>query len=197
MRTWWRKEPLSKDDELLLNALFHAHHRSSFRDNASSVAVANSANSSQDMAKAIASGILTLGERHAPLEQTYHFLVRDEPHIEARELLNVNFPIPGWGGTFQKTLPDPFWSEVDERLKETHPNIYGKLERVTSELHSFGKKIYPNPSAYTAAVGMALGMHPKLLVYLFLAGRLDAWAKIAARNLGVSIWDSEHLSVQE
>lgn len=182
-KVWWRKDPLTKEDELLLAKLFQAHIDSAFRDNASSVAVANAAFSSGDLAKAIAAGLLTLGGRHAPLEETYHFLSLDHPYKFVNHFLKDEAKIPGWGGTFQKDKPDPIWQPVDQLLQEYQPELYQKIEEVTNALHKHDKIIFPNPSAYTAATAITVRLDVKLAAYLFIAGRLDAWVKIASNYI--------------
>lgn len=175
---------MSEQDERLLLKIFDAHLQSSLRDNASSAAVANAAASSGDMVKAIAAGLMTLGGRHAPLEHTFHFLSQPDPAGHVEEILKRNLPVPGWGGTFQKLLPDPLWNDADATLKEFRPDLAKKLEDVTQALAAHGRTIHPNPSAYTAALAIALDMRAETAVYLFIAARLDTWARIAAQYLG-------------
>jgi citrate synthase len=182
---WWREEPLSEDDAGLLVAVLQAHVDSAFRNNASSMAVALTADSSQDMAKAIAAGLISLGERHAPLEQTFQFLSLSEPDQEVEPMLKTGRKIPGWGGTFQKDQSDPIWQGVNEILFSTHYALANKIAEVTAELHRCGKNIYANPSAYTAATAIALGLNAKSAIYLFIWGRIDAWAKIATNHMEV------------
>jgi citrate synthase len=184
MDVWWRTEPLRADEKLLLDTLFRAHSESSFRPSGSSVAVANAAAGSGDIAKAIIAGILTLGGKHAPLEQTFHFIALDRPSEKVAAILEAGQKVPGWGGTFQADHPDPLWRGVDIALRECQPQLAGKLDKVTLELSRLGKTLYPNPSAYTAAVALALGVPARLVVYLFIAARMDAWARIAASQTG-------------
>jgi citrate synthase len=183
MDTWWRTEPLQAEEAGLLEALLRAHHESSFRDNASSVAVANAASGSADVGKAIAAGILTLGGKHAPLEQTVEFLASPSPASQVARMLEARAKIPGWGGTFQKDQPDPIWHEVDLFILRLAPELAAKLVDVGSALARHGYNLYPNPSAYTAAAALVLRVPAKLAVYLFIAGRVNAWAQIAAAQI--------------
>jgi citrate synthase len=184
MDAWWRTEPLKAEEADLLEALLRAHHQSSFRDNASSAAVANAASGSADVGKAIAAAILTLGGKHAPLEQTVEFLGSlRSPADQVSRLLKFGTKIPGWGGTFQKDEPDPIWQEVDLLLRRLAPELSVKLAKVSAELARHGYNLYPNPSAYTAAAALFLGVPAKLAVYLFIAGRVNAWAQIAAGQI--------------
>jgi citrate synthase len=184
MDVWWRAEPLRPEEQILLDALFRAHAESAFRPNISAVAVANAAAGSGDIAKAIIAGILTLGGKHAPLEQTFHFLALDRPSQRVFSMLEAGQKVPGWGGTWQKDGPDPLWTGVEILLRQYYPDLAFKLDEVSEELLRQGKRLYPNPSAYTAAVALTLGMPARLAVYLFIAARMDAWARIAASQTG-------------
>lgn len=182
MDVWWRETPFSAQEKTLFKSLLSAHYRSAFRSNSSSLVVAQAAAASGDLAKAIAAGILATGGRHAPLEETYEFLSLDDPASLVPGMLGANKKVPGWGGTFQKDEPDPIWKEVSFALAATCPVINAKIEAVTSELHEEGKQIYPNPSAYTAATAIALGLPAKLVPFLFIEARLSAWTQIAAKH---------------
>jgi citrate synthase len=179
MNVPWRKEPLSEPETKLLGAVLLAHHQSSFRSNASTVAVLNAAAASRDLAKSIVAGIMTLGGRHAPIEQTCELLGVEQPAAIVTEIIQSGRKVPGWGGTFQKDQPDPIWAEVSKLLEEFYPSLAARLDVITEALHAEGKKIYPNPSAYTAASAIALGLPAELAVYLFIGGRLDAWTRLA------------------
>lgn len=183
MEAWWRNEPLSSEQEKLLNAVFKAHYKSSFRPNPSSVTVAQTADSSGDLSKAIAAGLLSLGAKHAPLEQTIRFLSLDHPEKNVAWTLETGEKVPGWGGAFQKDGTDPIWHEVDEIVSETRPDLSTKLFAVTVALHEHGKQIFPNPSAYTACAAIAVGLPANLATYIFILGRLTAWTQIAAEHL--------------
>lgn len=179
LRVWWRQDPLTEHEQFLLQAVHVAHQKSAFRNNASSMAVVNASVASGDLSKAIVAGIMHLGEKHAPLEQTYRFLCLEHPEKNVNWALEVKENVPGWGNSFVKGDYDPLWVGVHEILHKNFPEIAWKLNRVTEELHSHGKKIFPNPSAYTAAAAIVLGLPPKVAVYLFIRARLDAWAHLA------------------
>jgi citrate synthase len=183
VKVWWRTRELSSQEESLLKLLFEAHRLSSFRPNISSVSVVNAAIGSGSIAKAIAAAILTLGGKHAPLEQTYLFLSLEDPAAQVQALLARGEKVPGWGGSFQKDGVDPIWEPVRLALAAQCAALSQKLDEVTAALHRQGKVIYPNPSAYTAAVALALEVPPSLSVYLFISARLDAWANIAFNEL--------------
>lgn len=183
MNVVWRKEPLSEQEKKLFDAVTAAHHNSSFRDNASSIAVLNAAAAARDLAKAIAAGLMTLGGRHAPIEQTINLLGVEHPATIVSDLVRLGKKVPGWGGTFQKDQCDPIWAEAADLIEEHYPELAAKLDVITEALHAEGKKIYPNPSAYTAAAAIALGVPAKLGVYLLINGRLDAWTQLASAKI--------------
>jgi citrate synthase len=183
MKTFWRQFLTDTEDELL-GALMEAHHKSCFRDNASSMAVILAADASRDYCKAISAGIATLGGKHAPLEETLQFLSIPYPATQVGKILKEGRTVPGWGGTFQKASEDPLWREVSQLLGSRYPALHNKMKDVTEQLTEYGKHLYPNPSAYTACVGIALEMPPAIISYLLICGRLAGWTEIAAQHLG-------------
>jgi citrate synthase len=182
-RPFWREEPFTDAERVLVDALFRAHHRSAFRENPSSVTVLNAFAGSGDLSKAIAAALLTLGAKHAPLAQTVEFLSLEDPAGMVPKMLEAGQKIPGWGGTFQKDGSDPIWTEVAQLLVTGWPAIARKVDSVTIALIGHGKYLSPNPSAYTACVALALGLQAPLAPYLFIAGRLSAWTQLAAGYL--------------
>jgi citrate synthase len=180
---FWREEPFTEPERALLDALFLAHHRSAFRDNPSSVTVINAAAGSGDLAKAIAAAILTTGGKHAPLTSTVEFLSLEDPAAFVPKMLEAGLKVPGWGGTFQKDEPDPIWAETARLLAANWPLLAAKLGFVSVTLRTHGKVLCPNPSAYTAASCIIIGLPAPLAPYLFTAARLSAWTQIAARGI--------------
>ena len=172
MISFWRDEPFSEKEWQLLNELHSAHALSSYRSNASTVAVANSAGASGSYLQSIVSGLMALGGVHGPLLQTYDFL--------AGKIFNGIQP--GWGNSFIKGQPDETWAKVDSLLKENWPNIHLIISNKTEELHKLGKKIYPNPSIYTAAVAHALNVPRDVVAILFITSRIEAWSDIFLKN---------------
>jgi citrate synthase len=177
---FWRPGPLKPEEKQLLDALYRAHQRSVFRDNPSSVTIANAAFGSGDLAKALAAGLLTIGGAHAPISETIEFLNQPMPQITIPFLIETNKKVPGWGGTFQKDGPDSVWDEVNSLIPQS---VGSKIDAVTKTLHEHAKFIFPNPSAYTAATAIALSMPVQLAPYLFIAARLAPWTMIAAGYL--------------
>jgi citrate synthase len=101
----------------------------------------------------------------------------------AASLINAGMRVPGWGNSFIKDGPDSGWAEVDRVLLEHYLETHAKIVGVTEFLHARRKKIFPNPSIYTAATALILGLPPVLAPYLFIAGRLNAWTDLIGRNI--------------
>jgi citrate synthase len=53
-----------------------------------------------------------------------------------------------------------------------------KIADVTSAIWEEGKTLFPNPSAYTAAVALHIELPSEFTPYLFVAARLSAWTGI-------------------
>jgi len=169
---FWRSEPLSEKEERLLDAVLSAHDRSASRNNVSSVNVLNTTHGTGDYCKSIATGLLSIGGLHGPLEQTINYILN--PDLGCL----VKGKVPGWGNSFVKNGPDPIWSEVDSILFQDWPDLFYKLAHITKQLKIAGKNVFPNPSAYTAVTAIALGIPANCAVWVFISGRLDAWSKI-------------------
>jgi citrate synthase len=74
---------------------------------------------------------------------------------------------------------DPLWKQVDSDLKRVSPELWNKIDLVTRTLHGHGKRVFPNPSAYTSASSIALGVPEAITAFVFVAGRLPGWAKLS------------------
>jgi citrate synthase len=180
---FWRAEPLTEAENALWQALMQAHHNSVFRPNASTNVVQVAAAGSGDLSKALSAAISTIGGLHAPLYQTALFLLQEKPEEMVEKILAAEAKVPGWGNSFVRGEKDPLWAEVEQVLAVVSPSLVEKLEKVTEALHKHGKKLYPNPSAYSAAAGIALGLRPALLPFVFISGRLAGWTVQAANSL--------------
>ena len=184
--TYWRKEPLSKAEWELVNQLMRAHHASVFRQNVSTVVIANTAFGSADYSKAIAAGLMTIGGIHAPLWATMDLLNSENAVEWVEKIVADNRRVPGWGNSFIKEKPDELWMGVDLCLKVSGINsrFIKNIEAITDKLHELGKKIFPNPSAYTAAVALVLGIPPAMAPMLFVTGRLSGWSELIHKQIG-------------
>lgn len=186
IQPWWRDKPeilLTDAEQHLVGELMKAHNQSCFRPNVSSETVLNTAAGSGSLTAAISAALLTTGFRHAPIYETVMLLSLDDPAEVVPAILKTGKKVPGWGGAFQKTDPDPIWAGVDAALLNFSPSLHAKICAVTDVLGKHGKHIFPNPSAYTAAVAITLQMPPAAAVYLFIIGRLDGWCQLALTKI--------------
>lgn len=174
---FWRDTPLSESEVQLLLALRRAHAIAAQRNNASTASLLNAAHGSGDYTKAIAAALMTLGGRHAPIEATMRVLTAAEPEKYVADLLGQGRMVPGWGNSFVKGKPDPDWTEVAHLLARGCPKLLGVIGLVTRTLHEAepAKKVFPNPSCYTAAVALALDIPGVIAPWLFISSRLEAW----------------------
>lgn len=149
------------------------------RENASAASVATLADVGKDYFTSIAGGLLSLGEIHAPLSQTFKLLQRcSEDNIENEiktHLLN-GYKVPGWGSSFIKGKPDPVFFAVDCMLEGTETKETEK--RITSFLHEEGLKLYPNASYYTIACCIESKLPVEDAAFHLVSARLAAWTHL-------------------
>lgn len=172
-KVFWREKELNHFEEGLLNLCMEAHNKSSYRDNISTNVLVNASKGSLNYTTALAAALCTLGGIHAPILQTVNTLFQSMDDLSVA--IETGAILPGWGHDFVKGEIDPHWVGVAQHLENHFPKVHERLEGITMKFHEKGKMIYPNPSAYTAAVGMALGMPAPIIPYLFVQGRLQAW----------------------
>lgn len=180
---WWRPEPLNEWETQLLGAVFQSHIASTFRQNPSAVAVQLSAQASGDYFKAIAAALMMGGGQHGPLVAAYDLLAHPNPVGEAKARLLGGKLVPGWGNSFVKGAHDPLWDRPRE-LIQTHP-----VAKVISEVQVVmdPKHIYPNPSCFTAATAVALGIPRESTPWIALAARLPAWSILFQKAVGPEV----------
>lgn len=174
---FWRARLLTPAEQELLAETLAAHGRCVLRDNISSVTLRNAAIGSHDFVASLCSAMLTTGGLHAPLEQTYELLSSSAAKQIAQALLDEGLKVPGWGSSFVKERKDPAWLTVDALLRRDWPDLYERMDEVTHVLYERGKRLFPNPSAYTAACAICLELPARLCVWIFVAGRLEGWAE--------------------
>jgi len=174
----WRDTPLDENELALLNALFLAHHQSSFRNNPSSQAVVNAARGGASYANSIASALLSLGGKHAPLERICEFLSHENAADEVPGMLAAGMKVPGWGTSFSSGEPDPIWAPVSLLIEEMNPNLNARMNAVTRALINDRKVLFPNPGAFTAATALTLRIPVDVAPLLFVMGRITAWSQL-------------------
>lgn len=180
---WNPSQPLSVPASALLTATLAAHASSARRENVSSQVLRATAFGSGRYETALAAALNTLGGIHAPLINTFIFLNHPDVTRRARELMSKGKRVPGWGSDFATDAPDPLWNEVAQLLNEHFRPLSDKIEHITRLLHADGKPIYPNPSCYTAACGLAIGIPRVILPWIFVQGRLGAWSALILETL--------------
>lgn len=179
MKAFWRKEPLTDIEADFLSLVLAAHGASVFRDNPSTTAVHLAAKHSDDLSKAIASGLLMMGGKHGPVQKTFDLLSSENPEAQADFLLSAGGKVPGWGSSYQKDgAQDELWIGVDGALAEHFPKVHGIVQEISRVVQNHGRNIFPNPSCYTAAAALALGMTAEIAPLIFIMGRLPSWADV-------------------
>lgn len=172
---FWRDDPLTQQENDLVDALFEGHRAATRRQNLSSeVLKASFMGNGNDFNKSVAAASCTLGGLHAPIEQAYEFLSGDtnvDYYIYREE------KIPGWGNSFVKGKPDNIWDRVAVEIDRTRPVWSWKINYITGRLHD--KLIFPNAACYTAAVAVIIGMPKKISPALVHEARLWTWAELA------------------
>lgn len=163
--------------EAMLSALNAAHEASALRGNPSHEALKLATVGSGSYVQAIAAALMTLGGLHAPLAATCALLRTGNPLERAKTLLAEKKRVPGWGNGFVKDRADPIWEPVDRVLREYAPESMREVDAITQHLHETGKRLYPNPSCYTAVVAIALRIPDEASPYLFVSARLNAWSE--------------------
>jgi citrate synthase len=177
------KAALTADEAALLQATLMAHRVSTFRNNPSTAALLVAFDASGSYPQALISALSTLGERHGPIVATYEFLCGPDPEQTARRMLSNGERIPGWGTSFKD---DETWNPVRDLMRARFVTMAKTLDAVTEVMHTAGKMIHPNPSAYTAATAILLDLPKDLSPWLLVQGRLAAWSTLLLSAKGAS-----------
>jgi citrate synthase len=176
MNVFWRTGEIRQAELDVFMACMQAHDRSARRQNISAAVLVAAGQGSDNFRQALAAALMCLGGLHGPLRQAYEFmdlsLEQQVAHLEAGK------KAPGWGNAFVKGEPDAEWAAVDEGLRYLDAPLMARVDAVTTELHRRGKVLFPNPGGYTALVGRGLQVPVELLDWIFVRGRMDAWAEL-------------------
>lgn len=166
-----------KEPVLMMLAL-DAHRLAAWNDNASSLAFRVASMSSGDFLHGVVAALMTLGKRHAPVEEARH-MIYVAGQEEMRELVESGEKVPGWGNSFYKDSIDPAFSEVDAWIRKEQPDHAKILDEKTEMVRELTEKdLYPNAASYTAICAEILGLPAGLAVLLFVQGRLGSWAQM-------------------
>lgn len=179
---WASNETLSEPEQRLVDRLYDAHAKCVDRENCSTMALIQAAGGSRSLTQAYIAALATLGEMHGPIEEAYDVLY-ETPAGAVRCLPMRN--IPGWGNSFIKGRIDDAFLPVDNCIEANWPRRHSRLREITDALHARGKKVFPNPAAYTASTALILGMPRHLAPMLFVQARIEAWAEVFNRVMTI------------
>lgn len=171
MTPFWLNRELMEKESTLLALCLEAHAKSAFRQNISSMVLRECARGSQDYVKALIGALSTIGGTHAPLMDTWLVI---SGIVNVPDLLQKGQRVPGWGSSFAEE-DEIIWKGVADHLQKHYPDIWKPVAEVTELLKASGKNLAPNPSALTAAAGIALRVPPPIMPWIFIQGRLEAW----------------------
>ena len=162
----------------LMNEILLGHKKASKRDNISSVIIKLISSTGKDFFSSIIPAIISFGNLHGPIEQTYKLLLKNENEIDLliKRALKNNKKIPGWGSGFVKGKSDDIWKKCDSIIKENHKELYNKIRFITEKLSS--KNIYPNAACYTALCCIIEKIPVEISTSLVIKGRIEAWSEI-------------------
>ena len=164
-------------ENALLTALWDAHQAVAMRGNASGKAFATAYAGSGDYTKALSGALATLGEKHGPIARTYGVLTWKGSPAELAEQARIGVTVDGWGNSILKGQNDPAFLRVRDSLENLNQKLVERIDAITGALHARGKHIYPNPSCWTAAAAITVGLPAELSPYLFIAARLPVWSR--------------------
>jgi hypothetical protein len=126
---------------------------------------------SGNITQAIASGLLTTGELHAPIEDAYFNLTQ-----ASDEYLQSLDRVEGFGNSFFKDSIDPSFQPVYDVISKDYPHLIDRLSHIqrVSEI----EHLFPNAAIITSMCLVACGLPPEYGVALFVKYRVSAWADL-------------------
>lgn len=141
------------------------------------MALIQAAGGSRSLTQAYIAALATLGEMHGPIEAAYVYLASSLGAVPAVSAF-FNEKVPGFGNSFIKGRIDDAFLPVDQTIEALWPRWHNRLREITDVLHARGKKVFPNPAAYSALTALILNMPRHLSPMLFVQARLEAWATV-------------------
>lgn len=155
----------------------HAVAAQNNETNVSSMAVKQAAYVGKDFQTAMAAGILTLGNIHAPVTQARHLIFATD-NEGIKQALEEGMRLPGYGNAFHKDEIDPAWEGVDEFLRSHWSQVHDRIHEIAGLIEEVKeKKLFPNAAAYTAATAQIMNTPWGAEVGLVVAGRLPVWSE--------------------
>lgn len=156
----------------LMRLVVKAHQDSAVNNqNVSSFAVVNGMAGSGDFSKACAGALLSIGGRHAPLDQVRHLITQNNPGYYEGDI------IPGFGNSF---FPDgdPAWELVEKYVMENFPDLYSFVDHWQTKVPS---DVRPNAAMWTTLACEAAGIPEGYESLIFLLARAPAWAALCMK----------------
>ena len=178
----------------LLALVLDAHFNSARnQNNISSTYFINTLLTTDNMASAIASSVLTIGKYHAPITQARNVFTTWS-HKDIADAIQRKEKVPGFGNAFYKDDIDPAWFPVREYLRTFIPELYSHLETLTYVVNTERQKnsnkkinpIFPNPAMYSAIVTELFGWEEGSELSFFVLARLPAWVSLAFESKGLN-----------
>ena len=122
----------------LKEELLKGHSNACKRNNVSSVLIKILSSTGKGFFDSIIPAIISFGNLHGPIEQTYKLLIKDEQELNklVDRALKNNKKIPGWGNSFVKGKRDNLWDNCDKILEINHKELYKKIKFITNKLKS-------------------------------------------------------------
>lgn len=155
-----------------LMRLVVAAHQQSAVNNAcvSSCAAVNGMAGSGDFSKACAGALLSIGGKHAPLQQVREMIVSNSG-------LRPSDKIPGFGNSF---FPDgdPAWELVEKHVRDKFPDLSSFVNYWQTKVPA---GIRPNAAMWTALACEAAGIPEGYESLIFLLARAPAWAALCMK----------------
>lgn len=172
---WLGREP-DESVERLLDTLSACHQEAArSNSNASSAAIRHVAACGGSFDTAVASALLTLGFKHAPITAARR-LIYDETEEWVVERLEGGEKIPGWGNSFFNKGIDPAFKPLDRYLRSYRTT--DRLDLVSETIFKVtGKTLFPNAAAYSAVCAEIVNLPRGTESSLFISCRLPVWAE--------------------
>lgn len=166
------------DPRILFDAMSTAHMNSALNnDNVSSSVIQQMARVHKTFGEAIAAAILTLGNVHGPVPQARQILYYTADKLLIQSITE-GYIVPGFGNSFYKDSIDPAWEEFEALLIKEFPERAERISEVSAMIsEAKGRKIYPNPAAFTATVADLINLPFETEVGLVVNSRMQAWAE--------------------
>ena len=151
----------------LVDAVILAHQKSARENqNMSSFAAVNSFLGSGSFRQAVAGAMMTLGQRHGPVDDARRNLtVYPSPNGEGM--------VSGFGNSFFKH-GDPAWADVAEMVRTSLPDTFKRICIANPD----PSKLNPNAAMWTAVACMEAGIPDGFGELFFLMARIPVWAEL-------------------